>query len=268
MLTGRAMFMGCHPAVNEKDRFMSTILATLARAHDAIRPASGRLARAIAATIVPPTCCLSSSAGQAPDLDLCEVCARALPRHMSPACMPDSGQGAEPAPVRVFAPFLYTYPVDRFVRALKFRGERVYARVLGLLLAQAYRACGREPPQMILPIPLHDERYRERGFNQACEIARYAAARLHVSVDAHCLERKSATREQSGLSVVERRRNVRGAFEVVRPPRAMRVALLDDVLTTGSTASAAVHALKRACAIEVEMWAVARVPRPGMRPDP
>lgn len=266
MLAGRAMFVGRRSAVNEKGRSMSTIPTGLSSAAKrALWIWFVRSARAVAANIVPPTCCLCGAPGQAPDLDLCGMCAKALPINRSPGGLltlkPASGDEEVSASVRVFVPFVYAYPVDHLVRALKFRGERAYARVLGLLLAHAYRESGGRLPQMIVPIPLHNERYRGRGFNQAHEIARFAAAHLGVPVETHCLARRFATREQSGLSVAERRLNVRRAFAVTRPLRAERIALVDDVLTTGSTASTAARALLDAGAIEVQLWAVARVLR-------
>ena len=161
--------------------------------------------------------------------------------------------------VRVVVPFHYAYPVNFLIRALKFRGERAHARVLGHLLADSVRSLRRALPELIVPIPLHPQRYRERGFNQAHEIARYTGASLCIPVDTRHLVRQRATLEQSGLSLAGRRRNVRGAFEVARPFTAMRVALIDDVLTTGSTALAAAQALLAAGVREVEVWAVARV---------
>jgi ComF family protein len=158
--------------------------------------------------------------------------------------------------------FKYAYPVDHFIRALKFRGERVFARVLGELLAREHRSRGWDLPDCIVPMPLHVSRLRERGFNQSLEIARFAAASLGARVDAQSLVRRIATREQSGLSLEARRKNVRGAFEVVRPLPPGRIALLDDVVTSGSTAHAAARALLDGGADEVEIWAAARVPSP------
>jgi ComF family protein len=250
MLAGRGMFAAADRAVNEKGRFLSTIGDSLIRAPLRL------LSRAVSAALMPPTCCLCGAAGQAPDLDLCEVCATFLPVNSGPDSAHPAGAGTL---VRVMVPFHYAYPIDHLIRALKFRGERVYARAMGLLLARAHQALRQEPPDLIVPIPLHSERYRERGFNQAQEIARFAAGRLDLPLDARCLTRRVATREQSGLTVAERRRNVRGAFAAVRPLHVRRVALVDDVLTTGSTALAAAQALADAGAQEVELWAVARV---------
>jgi ComF family protein len=257
MLTGRGMFPMGDARVNEKGLRVSTI--------DWCR----LLARGFTSALMPPACCLCGAPGQAPDLDLCDVCATFLPVLDSPG--PPVGAGGERTLVRTLFLFKYQYPVDRFIRALKFRGERVFARVLGTLMARAHRELGWELPQLVVPMPLHVERYRERGFNQAREIARFAANSLNagsassgprrVSVDSQLLVRTMATREQSGLSLEERRKNVRGAFEVVAPVPRGRIALVDDVVTTGSTAMAAADALLEAGAEEIELWAAARVER-------
>ena len=248
MLAGGRMFPAAHPNVNLRGCFVSTIIGSAVQA----------AARMAFAALMPPTCCLCGAAGQEPDLDLCEVCATLFPVNTDPVA---EVHAALPTVVRVLVPFQYAYPVDHLIRALKFRGERVYARVLGVLLARAHQALRPEwVPQVIVPVPLHSGRYRERGFNQSGEIARFAGRQLGVSVDAHCLVRKAATREQSGLSLPERRRNVQGAFAALRSMEGKRVALVDDVLTTGSTALAAAHALTDAGAEEIELWAVARVP--------
>ncbi|HVY83295.1 MAG TPA: hypothetical protein VG994_20075 [Steroidobacteraceae bacterium] len=213
---------------------------------------------ALARTLLPPTCCLCGARSRVVARDLCGECVKLLPVNDAPA------YGGSPlfvaTLVRVVVPFHYAYPVDHWIRALKFSGERVYARVLGLLLAEAFRALRQDPPQCLIPIPLHVSRYRRRGFNQAAEIARFAAAALDLPVADRCLVRRVATAEQSSLSLARRRTNVRGAFVAVRKPDATRVALVDDVLTTGSTALAAAQPLLAAGVKEVELWACARVP--------
>jgi ComF family protein len=188
-----------------------------------------------------------------PDFDLCAVCFDLLPHQA------DGPEPRLPHIRHALVPFDYAYPVDHFVRALKFRGERIYGRVLGELLARAARNSGRPFPDLLVPIPLHPARYRARGFNQAAEIARHAAARLRLHIDAGALVRVIPTREQSGLSFAERRRNIRGAFRVVRQIAARRVALVDDVLTTGGTATEAARALLAAGVDEIELWSAARV---------
>ena len=207
----------------------------------------------ISRLFLPSTCCLCGAPGFEPDFDLCRVCLGLLPS-TSNAPVPKL-----PHIRHVLVPFDYAYPIDHCVRSLKFRGERVYARVLGTLLAKAARNSGRPLPDLLIPVPLHPVRYRARGFNQAAEIARHAAARLGLHIETRVLTRAVPTREQSGLALAERRRNLRGAFRVVRTIAARRVVLVDDVLTTGSTASEAARALNAAGVAEIELWGVARV---------
>jgi len=255
-LDGPGIFPAGTFNVNEKGPFMSTIdrAGTRAVALAGIRRAIGR---ALGAALLPPVCCLCGAVGQAPDLDLCDVCTTLLPVF-------DGGPGSEPAigdgtVLRSLFLYKYEYPVDQLIRGLKFRGERVFARVLGELLAREHRARGMSLPACIVPMPLHAARYRERGFNQALEIAKFAARSLGARVDAGVLARTLATREQSGLSLEARRKNVRGAFEVAGALPPGRIAIVDDVVTTGSTAMAAVAALTAAGADAVELWAIARV---------
>ena len=213
----------------------------------------GSLVRAFSSSLLPATCCMCGFPGARVGLDLCAICIALLP--------PDAAQASycPPAFSLALVPFKYAYPVDRFIRSLKFRGERLYARVLGTLLADAQRKLGVPPPQILIPVPLHSSRYRERGFNQAYEIACFAAGGLGVRVDHYSLARLVPTKEQSGLSVQERRRNVRGAFRAVLRQPIEHVALVDDVLTTGNTATAAAEALHAAGVSKIELWAIARV---------
>jgi len=221
-----------------------------------------RARRGLGSALLPPVCCLCGAPGQAPDLDLCDVCATLLP-------VLDGAAGSMPAVegntlVRTLFLFKYEYPVDHFIRALKFRGERIFARVLGELLAREHRARGWDLPDCLVPMPLHVTRLRERGFNQALEIARFAAASLGTRIESGYLVRRTATQEQSGLALEARRRNVQHAFEVARPVPYGRIALLDDVVTTGSTAMAAIEALSSAGVREIELWAIARVEKSGV----
>jgi ComF family protein len=209
----------------------------------------------LTSTLVPPRCVLCGGPGQLADelwgLDLCPFC--------EAACGP-----ADPRPLicappihAVRALFLYEDPADRLVTGLKFRGELACARVLGTLLARRLRADGTRPPQVLVPLPLHAARYRERGFNQAEVIARHVGSRLGVRLDTQLLHRVRHTAPQTTLTAAERRRNCEGAFAVRTGRVPARVALLDDVMTTGSTAAAAAAALHDAGARQVELWVAA-----------
>ena len=251
--------------VNAVRREKSTIDQLLIRASRLAGEGAEAAWRALSAFLLPPTCCLCGARGLGHGFDLCRVCHGLLP----PAAAGDE----DPAGFDlVLAPYRYAYPVRHFVQGLKFRGERHYARVLGELLARARRELDLPLPGVLVTVPLHPLRYRVRGFNQSQELARFAARALGLRVDPGCLERVIATREQSALPPRARRRNVRGAFRLVRLPQSMRVALVDDVITTGSTASEAARVLRRAGVERIELWAAARAPAPGAaraapRPD-
>jgi len=234
----------------------------------------GRALASLATLALPPTCCLCGAWGgrdlRGAPLDLCDICRVLLPRNAIPCvrcAIPVERPGtlcaacARAAPVfdAAVAPYLYAYPAEHLVRGLKFAGQRLYGRVLGQLLAAACLMRNGPRPEVLVPVPLHAARYRQRGFNQAHEIARFAGCTLGIAVDPGILVRVAATREQSGLSLRERKINVRGAFALRRQPHAAHVALVDDVLTTGSTASEAARVLKSAGVGRVEVWAVARV---------
>lgn len=115
-----------------------------------------------------------------------------------------------------------------------------------------------EIPRIVIPTPLAHRRYRERGFNQSREIALPIARAFGLELRSDLMVRQRDTGEQAGLAQSERRRNVRNAFAVVKPLPAAHIAILDDVVTTGSTAGEMAKVLRRAGAERVEVWAVAR----------
>ena len=217
----------------------------------------------------PSVCLLCRGPGQS-GVDLCAACEGDLPvnAHGCARCATPLASlvgvdvcGAclrrPPLFHATFAPFLYGYPLGWLIHGLKYRREASCGRLLGQLLAR--RSANRSPlPELLIPIPLSTARYRERGFNQAYEIARPLRAALDIDVRADLVVRRRDTREQTGLKQRERRRNVRGAFAVVEALPARRVAILDDVITTGSTANELAKVLRRAGATYVEVWAVAR----------
>lgn len=209
-----------------------------------------RWARVLAATLFPPRCCLCGFPGASLDLDLCGHCHADLPWHA----------GAAPGLVAL----RYEHPVDELIRQLKYQGVIAHARVLGVLLAEVARRGVGEQPKLLIPVPLHPARFRERGFNQAAAIARYAGRMLGIPVAGHVIRRVRDTPSQTALGVSGRRANVRGAF-ALRGARAQRtlmeaghVAIVDDVMTTGSTLEE-LRGVIRACgARRVDSWAVAR----------
>lgn len=184
---------------------------------------------------------------------LCRICA--LPLTAGSTC------GACLArPVKydgVNAPYAYAFPVDALIQAFKYGGNLMLAPVLaaGLGGSEASRV------DALIPMPLAAPRLRERGFNQAHELARIAGRRLGLPVLAHACRKVTDTSPQAALPWKERARNVRGAFVCDVDLEGRRVAIVDDVMTTGSTLDELARILKRAGAAEVRGWVVARTLR-------
>ena len=161
----------------------------------------------------------------------------------------------------------YAAPWDRLIMAFKFQQRPELAAALSRLVERAVRPVLREAggrPQWLLPVPLSRERLRERGYNQAWELARRLARRLQIDATPAIVQRGRDTAHQVGMTRRERERNLRDAFWIeprARPAlQGQRVVLVDDVLTTGATAHAAALALLRAGARAVDVWVVARTP--------
>jgi ComF family protein len=207
----------------------------------------------IGALLLPPRCVLCGGRGQPPCLDLCRDCEADLPS-ARPATVSDHG------PLRLsFAPYGYEPPLDHLVHALKYRGQLAVARVLGNLLGAQVEALGlQHDVDVLVPVPLHAARHAERGFNQSHEIARWAGRRLRRRIDPCLVRRRRGTRPQVGLGSAERRTNLAGAFEAVAPVGGLRVALVDDVTTTGTTLQELGMVLLEAGASSVVAWCVGR----------
>lgn len=174
----------------------------------------------------------------------------------------------EPPPYwSVVSPLAYEFPVNRLVQALKFRRQLAEGRVLSHLLAEYIYHQELDLPDVLIPVPLHRWRMLKRGFNQAYELADHIARTLGVRLDATSLRRNRYTRAQSGLSRKQRLSNVRDAFQWHADHRACRhVALIDDVMTTGTTVTECARVLLNAGAKRVDIWVAARAAAPAKPP--
>lgn len=157
----------------------------------------------------------------------------------------------------------YQAPVDHWVVALKFRQQLVYAQLLADLFLQTLSKQGRNEgkPELIIPMPLHAQRLRERGYNQALEIAKPLAKKLRIPLAPHACQRIVATAPQASMSASERKENVKQAFRVSPDLKAKHVVIVDDVVTTGSTVAELSRALRQAGVERVEVWCCARTLR-------
>ena len=227
-----------------------------------------RGATALAEGIFGGTCylCRGASTGT-----LCAPCKADLPYLSRPRC-PSCGLptiegtlcgrclGERPAFDSTVAVFAYAFPADVLVQGLKFRGELALARLLADEMCGEIRSASGVAVDLVVPVPLHDSRLRERGYNQSVEIARGLASRLDLPVAVDACHRVRNTAAQLGLPLNERRKNVRGAFSCTRALDGKTVAVVDDVMTTGATLNEVASTLKKFGAGRVVNWVLARTP--------
>lgn len=189
----------------------------------------------------------------------CTLCALPLPggQPICGSCL------ANPPPYRCLTALRYAFPVDRQLARLKYHGQLTPSRVLGQLLANRNWPADIPRPDLLLPMPLHAGRLRERGYNQATELARPLAKRLKLPLEHALVTRHKATTMQKGLSAAERQHNLRNAFqfdsaryEALGKPR--HVLVIDDVVTTGATLHSLTKTLVKGGVERVDVLALCR----------
>lgn len=240
----------------------------------ATRP--GRKRPTLLDLLLPPHCVLCGlSSGPA---CICAVCKQALTwagLHCRQCGLPLTAEGdrlcghciLHPPPFsEVVYPLQYLFPADRLVQAFKFRRQHTAGRILASLMCEWIRSQATVVPDALVPVPLHALRLLRRSFNQSYEIAAHISRVFGLPLVATSLRRHRNTRAQSGLDRRARKRNVHGAFywrgQQV-PPR--HVALIDDVMTTGTTVTECARILKIAGCTRVDVWVAARAIPPGQR---
>lgn len=227
-----------------------------------------------------PGLCVLCNMDSGRNLDMCSVCEHDLPRlgHHCKICaapLPSPGHCGiclqrRPAFTETLTPYLYLAPLNRLLWHFKFNGDLAVGRVLANLLAQHLRALdlhalAADPPDLIVPVPLHWRRKLARGFNQSHELAVIVGKLLDIPVRSNLLRRITHTSPQQGLGRQERRRNVKQAFALptIRAEQQIKdqsIAIVDDIVTTASTADALARLLLNSGAARVQIWAVARTP--------
>ena len=195
----------------------------------------------------------------------CTVCAVPLPSRglVCGECLK-----RPPSYDHVEVPWRFAFPVDALITRFKHQARWPYGRLLGERLAHHLEhafAEGLPRPDLLLPVPLARRRLRQRGFNQAQMLADWLSRPLGIATDARALERVLDTPAQQQLDAATRRRNLRQAFAIATGAdvKGRHLALVDDVLTTGATAEALARLLKRAGAERVDVYCLARTPKPG-----
>ena len=193
----------------------------------------------------------------------CFQCGLPMPRRLAPHTPCGDCLRHDPAFDQTQAGWLYRFPVDALITRYKYGKDRSFAWPLVQLMTEQLRIQLAQPdmarPDLLVPVPMHPRKQRQRGFNQAEDIAEHWGKALSIPWSADYLRRNRVTDAQSGLDRKSRRRNLRQAFTVTRPVPT-HIALVDDVMTTGSTADEIARTLKRAGAERVDVWVLARTP--------
>lgn len=191
----------------------------------------------------------------------CQQCAKHLPSQQ--ITLPLCGDCLQHPPPfdRTYALFPYKAPIMQLIIRLKFQHQLSHALTFGTLLTNKIRDDwyrNRSLPDLILPMPLHPLRLKERGFNQALEIAKPVASVLRIPLDLHGLKRIKMTLAQSTLSALDRKSNITNAFLTTHCYENKWIALVDDVMSTGHTLAECTRVLKKAGARQVDVWCCAR----------
>ena len=173
-----------------------------------------------------------------------------------------------PAFEQVVVPWRYGFPVDSLITRFKHNAKwpfgHLLADVLGQYLQHRFDE-GLPRPDVLLPVPLANKRLRQRGFNQAAMLARWLSQSLDLPCEERVLRRVKETGAQQDLDAKARKHNLRNAFSLMPDARIKdrHLALVDDVLTTGATAQALARLLMNAGAARVDVYCLARTPKPG-----
>ncbi len=215
--------------------------------------------------------CLLCGKADSGRLGICYACTQALPHNLL-ACrrcalpIPDTSQAqlcgqclaSPPFCSQAQVPYIYAAPLDGLITALKFRQQLHCARLLGGLLAQHLQEHLQPYPECIVPVPLHPSRLRQRGYNQALELAQPLSQSLGIRLEKTLVQRVRQTRPQTELKLASRAANLHQAFRLKRSVNYRHIALVDDVITSGHTVNALAYEFLKQGVEKVEVWAIAR----------
>ena len=222
-----------------------------------------------------PSTCLSCEDEGHDEIDLCIRCYENLPwikyvckRCALPLEKADSAVCGSCSKRKIyfdhsFAPLLYESFVRDSIHQFKFNSKLNHGKLLASLLTKQILQRKIAIPDILVPVPLHRNRIRKRGFNQALEITRLLNKQLNCIINFKDVRRVKSTHAQMDLPAAKRHKNVKGAFAMQSSHSSFKnkhVAIIDDVMTTGSTVNEVAKCLKKAEAKRVDVWCIARVP--------
>ncbi len=187
----------------------------------------------------------------------CSVCSVTLSAKDS-AGMCGSCLHTTPFYQKSIIPLEYVFPTTELIKQLKYNDKLLLSEVLSRIVLNMVKQENGHLPEVIIPVPIHPLRLMKRGFNQSALIAKTISKELNIPIDLKSCHRIRNTLQQTGFNKKQRRKNIRNAFSVNGNFSAKHVAILDDVVTTGSTVNEMARVLQKAGAETIEVWACAR----------
>ncbi len=187
----------------------------------------------------------------------CHVCGIPLPsKNSTTTC----GRCLNTAPYyqKSTIPLQYEFPVTILVKQLKYNDKLLFSELLSQLLIENIQQNSNPVPEVIIPVPLHPYRLIKRGFNQSELIAKKLSKKLEIPVDLKSCKRIKNTLHQTNFTIKERKKNIRNAFSINECFSAKHIAIVDDVVTTGSTANELARMFQKSGTEQIEIWACAR----------
>lgn len=238
------------------------------------------LAQKLLSSLFPSRCLLCKKTVQKcveiQGVEICPACYQALP-HNTNACsrcalpLADDanatlcGRCIKKRPVFDYSKSIFRYEDDiiHLIHQIKFAEKISYTKSIGKILLKTVveeilPEQGR--PDCIIPVPLHNKRLRQRGYNQSTEISRVVSKATGISIAHDAVIRKCSTQKQTGLTAKERRKNIKGAYRVNNVAAYKHVLIVDDVVTTGSTVNELAKVLKRSGVEYIGVLSIARAP--------
>lgn len=221
-------------------------------------------------SILPRQSCLLCASQDGGELGLCKACIADLPWHTASQCpqcsLSSNGLtcgsclNSPPHFDATQALFTYDFPMDGLLQHYKYKEMLHLANTFATLLHDKKIA---DTPStnkidLIIPMPMHHARLKERGFNQALEIAKIISKNAQIQLDYSACQRTKLTPPQASLPLKERIKNIRGVFSCQQQLQGLNIALVDDVMTTGASLNELAKTLKQAGAVHVECWVIAR----------
>ncbi|MDH5219135.1 MAG: ComF family protein [Gammaproteobacteria bacterium] len=217
-----------------------------------------------------PSNCFLCGQGVRLEQLFCQNCSDTLP-YLHNSCLrcanPLSGTGGlicgkcqlkSPPIDRTISVFHYENPISHVIQQYKFRERIFLARWLAGYLIERVKSEYERLPDLIMPVPLHPKRLGQRGFNQALELTKVISKQISIKHTPQLCQRTKNTAPQVELPGSERHKNLRGVFQTSKPLNGEHIALIDDVMTTGSTLNEIAKTLKKAGASRVDAWVIAR----------